>query len=240
MIRGPLRDFVRRRLSREEAVGVSFTVSFLASACLAVAIGLLAHEIGEDGGRANSFDLGVSETLVGLRSPQLNAIMLAVTSLGDQRFLLVATPTVAVALWLRRRHVSSVLFGLSVLGGLGLNVLLKIAIARARPDRWPALVSEASYSFPSGHTLMSTVFFGGLAATVFHVSRRPLPRILAVAAAAAVVLGVACSRVYLGAHWATDTLAGMMAGSVWVVMFSATTESITRLRNRRFVDARSS
>jgi membrane-associated phospholipid phosphatase len=233
LIEDPLRHFIRRRLSREEAVGLSFTVSFLVCACLAVAIGLLAHEIREDGGRPDAFDLRVSERLVEWRSPQRTAAMLAITFLGDQRFLLVATPAVAVALWLRRRHVASLLFGLSVLGGFGLEVLLKIAVARARPDRWTALVSETSASFPSGHTMMATVFFGGLVATVFHVSRQRLPRILAVTAAAVVVSSVACSRVYLAAHWSTDTLAGMMAGSIWVVLYSATTESVTRLRERR-------
>lgn len=235
LTRGSFRDFVRRRLSREEAVGLSFTLSFLACACLAIAFGLLAHEIREEAGQPNAFDLRVSETLVGWRSPQRNAILLALTFLGDWRFLLVAAPAVAAALWLNRRHVSSLLFGLSVLGGLGLNVLLKITIGRARPDRWVALVSETTPSFPSGHTLMATVFFGGLAATVFHVTKRPLTRVLALGFAAVVVLGVACSRVYLGAHWATDTLAGMMAGSVWVLTYSAMTESVIRVRSRRSV-----
>lgn len=232
----PLRDFVRRRFSREEAVGLSFTISFLVAACLAVAIGLLARDIGKGGGWRESLDVRVSETLVGLRSPQMNTIMLAITFLGDQRFLLVATPAVAAALWLRRRHVASVLFALSVLGGFGLNVLLKVTIGRARPDRWAVLVTETSPSFPSGHTLMATVFFGALAATVFQVTRNRLARILAVVLAAVVVLAVACSRVYLGAHWATDTVAGMLAGSIWVLMYSATTSSATRVRNRRLVD----
>jgi membrane-associated phospholipid phosphatase len=240
LIGGPLLAFVRRRFSREEAVGLSFTVSFLVSASLAVAIGLLAREVGRGSGWQESLDVRVSETLVGLRSPQMNAIMLAITFLGDQRFLLVATPAVAAALWLRRRHVSSILFSLSVLGGFGLNVLLKVTIGRARPDRWAVLVTETSPSFPSGHTLMATVFFGALAATVFHVSRNRLARILAVAVATAIVLVVASSRVYLGAHWATDTLAGMLAGSIWVVLYSATTTSVTRVRNRRLVDPGSS
>ena len=239
MKRGSLREFVRRRFSPEEAVGLSFTISFLVAAGLAVAIGLLAHEVRKGGGWQESLDVWASETLVGLRSPRMNATMLAITSLGDQRFLIVATPLVAGALWLRRRHVSSILFALSVLGGLGLNVILKITIGRARPDRWAVLVSETSPSFPSGHTLMATVFFGALAATVFHITRRRPPRILAVALAAVVVLGVACSRVYLGAHWATDTLAGILAGSIWVVMYEATAASVTRLRDRRLGDAES-
>ncbi len=90
---------------------------------------------------------------------------------------------------------------------------LKIAFARARPDLWPALVQETTYSFPSGHAAMSTVFFGGLAAVVFHLTPKRGIRIVAVCAAAVCVIAVAASRIYLGAHWATDTLAGSWSDS---------------------------
>jgi undecaprenyl-diphosphatase len=120
-----------------------------------------------------------------------------------------------------------------VLGGFGVSSLLKIALVRARPDRWGAIVAESSYSFPSGHTVMATVFFGGLAAIVFHVTPRILPRVIAVVLAALLVVAVAVSRVYLGAHWPTDTLAGMLTGLVWVVAFAATTEAMEKARDRR-------
>jgi undecaprenyl-diphosphatase len=121
----------------------------------------------------------------------------------------------------------------SVVGGFGLSPLLKISLVRARPDQWGAIVTESSYSFPSGHTVMATVFFGGLAAIVFHVTKKLFPRVLAVLGAAAMIAAVAISRVYLGAHWASDTLAGMLTGGVWVVVFVATTETLERARARR-------
>jgi len=228
-----VREFLRRRFSREEAVGLSFTLSFLVCGALAVTLGWMAHEIQEDRGRPDSMDLRVRQALIAERSPQLTRVMRTVTHLGDQRFLLFSVPVVVAGLWLARRHVSALLFAGSVLGGFGLSSLLKIALARARPDRWAAIVTESSYSFPSGHTVMATVFFGGLAAIVFHLTRKPSARILAVAGAAAIVLTVAASRVYLGAHWPTDTLAGMLTGLVWVVAFSATTESLTTVQARR-------
>ena len=228
-----MHEFLRRRLSREEVVGLSFTISFLACACLTVAIALLAREVREDHGRPDAFDLTVGNTLVGLRSETLSRTMSAVTMLGDWRFLALATPSLLLVLWLAGRHVSAILFAGSVLGGFGLSTLLKIALTRARPDRWKSLVTESTYSFPSGHTVMATVFFGGLAAIVFHLSRSRMARAAAVAGAGIVILSVAASRVYLGAHWATDTLAGMMTGLIWVLIYSAAVESTTRLRNLR-------
>jgi len=228
-----LRDFLRRRLSREEVVGLSFTVSFLACACLAVVIGLLAHEVGEDHGRPDAFDVTVGNALVGVRSESLNRAMSNVTMLGDWRLLVVATPALILLLWRAGHHVSGLLFAGSVLGGFGLSSVLKVALARARPDRWPALVTESTYSFPSGHTVMATVFYGGLAAIVFHLRKGRGERAAAVGGAALVVLSVAASRVYLGAHWATDTLAGTMTGLIWVLLYSAAVESTARLRERR-------
>lgn len=228
-----MRDFLRRRFSREEVVGLSFTVSFLACAVLAAALGWLAHEIREEKGVPGPMDVRLRDALIGERSPDLTRAMLAVTHAGDQHFLLFATPAVAAALWASRRHVSALLFAGSVVGGFGLSSVLKIAFVRARPDQWGAIVTETSYSFPSGHTVMATVFFGGLAAIVFHLTKRPAPRVLAVGGAAAMVVTVAVSRVYLGAHWATDTFAGMLTGGVWVVAYATTTETLERARARR-------
>ncbi len=228
-----MREFLRRRFSREEVVGLSFTLSFATCAALAAGLGLLAHEIREDKGVPQPVDTRIRNAIVAERSPERTREMLAVTFVGDQRFFLFAMPVVAGALWARKRHVSALLFAGSVLGGFGLSSVLKIALARARPEQWAALVKETTYSFPSGHTTMATVFFGGLAAIVFHRTKKPVPRIAAAMAAAGVVVAVATSRVYLGAHWATDTFAGMLTGLVWVVAFSATTETLEKAKARK-------
>ena len=219
-----MREFLKRRLSREGVAGLSFTLSFLACGALAVALGLLAREVHREGGQPGPLDVEARQALIAERSPGLTKAMLAVTFVGDQRFLAFATPAVAIVLWIRRRHVSALLFLGSVLGGFGVSSLLKITLARARPDRWSAIVTEKTYSFPSGHAVLTTVFFGGLAAIVCHLTKKAAPRVLAVAAAAALVAAVAVSRVYLGAHWPTDTVGGFLTGLVWVVAFSATTE----------------
>jgi undecaprenyl-diphosphatase len=79
---------------------------------------------------------------------------------------------------------------------------------------------------------MATVFFGGLAAIVFHLRRDWSARGAALAIAAAVILLVATSRVYLGAHWATDTMGGMMTGMIWVLIYAAAVEATTKRSSR--------
>jgi undecaprenyl-diphosphatase len=228
-----MRAFLRRRLSREEAVGLSFTLSFLACGGVAVAIGWLALDVRGEDGRFATLDLLVGGALASSRSERLSAAMGILTMLGDHRFLAFATPAVALTLWFSRHHVSALLFAGSVVGGFGLSALVKIEVARARPDLWVALVSETTYSFPSGHSTMATVFFGGLAAIVFHLSKSRLARALAAAGAFFATLAVAVTRIYLGAHWATDTIAGMLTGLIWVLLFYATTEAVARAKARR-------
>jgi len=226
-----IRAFVRRRFSREETVGLYFTLSFLSCMVLIVVFGVLAHEVTEAGPQ-NPFDVLVGGFLAGVRSPGLTRFMRTMTRFGDWRLLLPGTAAVVAGFLIRRHPVSALLFAGSVVGGMGLCTGMKISYARARPELWPALVQETTYSFPSGHTTMATVFFGGLVAVVFHLSRRRGYRVAAVIAGAVIVLGVATSRVYLGAHWATDTFAGMVVGLFWVSVYTAGTELLVRPASR--------
>ena len=203
---------------------LSFPFIFLACAILSAGIAVLAHEVKEDHGTPDTLDLRIGDMASRVRTPRLDRIMSAVTRLGDWQLLVPATILLIVVFWQAGHRVSALLFAGSVLGGFGLSSLLKVLVTRARPHLWPAIVVESTYSYPSGHTVMATVFFGGLAAIVFHLRRDRAARVAAVAFAAAVVLLVATSRVYLGAHWATDTIGGMMTGMIWVLIYAAAIE----------------
>ena len=122
-----------------------------------------------------------------------------------------------------RPRLSAILFG-----GFGLESLMKIVFRRDRPDLWPALVKETTYSFPSGHATMCSLFFGACVAVVFHSTRRRGPRVAAVAGAAVLSLAVSFSRIYLGAHWLTDVVAGTLLGLFWVVICATGTEYFAR------------
>lgn len=220
-------------ITRIEAVGLYLLVGFLVSGVLVVMFGLLAREVFETA-RANPLDREITLAVRPLHSPQRDAAARAITFFGGGLFLLPATVLVAAGLRSRGHWVSALLFAGSVAGGFGLNSLLKIAFARARPDLWPALVSEKTYSFPSGHAAMSTVFFGGIAAVVLHLTERKGPRRLAILFAAIAIGAIAATRVYLGAHWATDVVGGILVGLFWLVVCAVGTEWVYR----RVPDAR--
>jgi undecaprenyl-diphosphatase len=100
-----------------------------------------------------------------------------------------------------------------------LNVGLKHLFQRPRPILDEPLVELVTYSFPSGHAVASTVFYGAACALVCTHVRSPALRVLAVGAAIAMVLLVTFSRVYLGAHYLSDVVAGVAVGLASLLLF---------------------
>ncbi|HLN81029.1 MAG TPA: phosphatase PAP2 family protein [Thermoanaerobaculia bacterium] len=224
--REPRVAFVRRLFTRVEALGLYLMSGFLVCAVIVFLFGFLVREVFRTTD-TREFDREVTLAVRELQSPSNDRIARIVTFFGSHLFILPATVLITLLLRLKGHWVSALLFAGSVAGGFGLNALLKIAFARQRPDLWPALVAEMTYSFPSGHATMSTVFFGGLAAVVLHLSRRPVVRGATLALATTAILMIAASRVYLGAHWTTDVTGGILVGLFWVSVCSTGTRYVT-------------
>jgi undecaprenyl-diphosphatase len=101
------------------------------------------------------------------------------------------------------------------------NSLLKVTMARERPDLLEPVIVEHGFSFPSGHSALGMVAYGVLAVLV---SRSRLPRgarVVLVTLLGALVGLIGLSRIWLGVHYPTDVLAGWIAGGVVVVLFAA-------------------
>jgi len=128
--------------------------------------------------------------------------------------------TALLALWrFWRRDLRDLRLLAVVPAGMLLNVALKHLVQRPRPVLEEPLVHLGTFSFPSGHAVASTVFYGALCALVFAHTRSPALRALAVLAAMAMVLLVGFSRVYLGAHYLTDVIAGTAEGLACLLLF---------------------
>ena len=147
-----------------------------------------------------------------LSSPWLDRFFMLVTQTAGPLIVLPVLGT-AVWFWRRDRHLLAALFIISFAGMSLLNALLKLIFARPRPDLFPPLIVEHSYSFPSGHTMAAISYYGLLALVLWEFDRRWW----AVLAGLWVPL-VALSRVYLGAHYPSDVLASLAVGTIWLVM----------------------
>jgi membrane-associated phospholipid phosphatase len=108
--------------------------------------------------------------------------------------------------------------GAAVPGGMLLNVLLKTLFGRARPRFDNPILSLPTYSFPSGHTVSSTLFYGLLAAYLMSRTDQTGLRIACVAGAALMAALVGVSRLSLGVHYLSDVLAAMAEGCAWLAL----------------------
>jgi undecaprenyl-diphosphatase len=203
------------------AVAVVLFAAFLALA-------LLAHP----GSALSAMDARVTNAFVAARTALLTRVFWNFTLLGETQ-LMAAYSTAAVLLLLAwgRRHAAAVL-ATGLLAAQGTSSLAKSVIGRDRPSSVLAVISRpSSHSMPSGHALMTIVTAGllvyllreeiGLTPSLRAAGRWPERRAAGLAVlvvAAAVVVMVGLSRVYLGVHWLSDVLAGWCLGGAWLAL----------------------
>jgi undecaprenyl-diphosphatase len=131
-----------------------------------------------------------------------------------------------------RRRREALFLAIAILGSVIMNGALKLLIQRPRPQL-PWAQTPLDFSFPSGHTMNSLVFYLALAliAWVIWGPRVGIPATI-IAIVLAVLIGV--SRIYLGAHYFSDVAAGFVAGLSWLLIVSAGFDAGTWVANWRF------
>jgi len=163
-----------------------------------------------------SSDLPVSRAVQSISWPGFEQTMLGISLAGDNLFwssALVATACVAV-LALRAWRAAAVLLGV-VLVGQVLKISVKDFIGRPRPasDVVRVLIdAKEIYSFPSGHTVHYTAFFGFLWFITFALAKARALRWPLLSVWTGLILGVGLARIYLGAHWVSDVMGGYLLG----------------------------
>lgn len=183
----------------------------LVAACLLL-VGVLGLQVWSDG-PVTRLDHDVTLWLAANRQPWLTRLMLFISDAHQTSRVL--SVTVLLAAWLAMRRAWHALRWLGVVPvGMLLNAALKQFFMRPRPELHEPLVRLATLSYPSGHAVAATVFYGAVCAVVFDRTRSRAARAAALAFAAIMVLQVTFSRVYLGAHHLSDVVAGVAVGAI--------------------------
>jgi undecaprenyl-diphosphatase len=169
-------------------------------------------------GESMPFDLWLRGAVHDWASPLATRALLAVTMLGSEWVLL---PLGAVLVWRLAtigRERQAILFAIVSLAAELVSHWLKFVLHRPRPAVFFGLSPAETYSFPSGHAFVGTVFYGFLAAILmtFERSRRKRRRIAAAAVLMAFLIGF--SRVYLGYHYPSDVLGGWACAAAWLAL----------------------
>jgi membrane-associated phospholipid phosphatase len=108
----------------------------------------------------------------------------------------------------------------AVLTSGAVNYLIKIAIRRPRPteDLVEVFQTLNTYSFPSGHVMFYTTFFGFLLFLAYTMLNRSIKRLILLIFLAMMIALVGMSRLYVGEHWASDVVAGYLLGSLMLIL----------------------
>ena len=198
----------------------------------------LAEEVQENSPQLHSLDEEVHKWASSARDPGSTWFFTLMTVIGTPVGLGTLVALISLGLALRKRwRWAAYLFLTSAVGGL-LNLQLKAWFARARPELAEALRDAHGYSFPSGHAMGSTVVFGALAYLAFRIVVHWRWRAAALAFAAAMILAISASRIYLGVHWISDVAAGIAAGVIWLVTTTVAYETFRRIRLVRALRAK--
>jgi membrane-associated phospholipid phosphatase len=161
------------------------------------------------GGKTVLFDSAIRAAVHASTTPSLTLVETTFSVLGRVFVLIPATGVIALYLLIGRRSTAGIACLITMAGALMVNWALKAAVHRPRPLPFYGLDPD-SFSFPSGHVFFSTCFCVAMLLSLFR------PNKLSLGLSTAFVVAVAWSRVYLGVHYPTDVIAGLLAGLCWM------------------------
>jgi undecaprenyl-diphosphatase len=162
------------------------------------------------------FDLWIRDSVHSWASPFATGVLFAITMLGTEWVMLALG---ALAVWrlatlgYKRQ---AILLAVGALGSEAASELLKLGLHRLRPAVFFGLSPAVTYSFPSGHAFVGTVFYGLLAGIVIDTFPSVRYRVMTVVTVTVLLIGF--SRVYLGYHYPTDVLGGWLCAAGWLAM----------------------
>lgn len=162
------------------------------------------------------FDRGIIHAVHQLY-PQMNGYFLWVTKFANPITVVLLSFVFVGLFYFNKQKITALWLALSMalVSGAG-NHLLKIFFQRARPTILPHMVTEHSFSFPSGHSTASTLLFGTLIFVMGLFFKEKKPRLIAQIVVGLLIVSIVISRIYLGVHYPSDVLSGMLFGSSWL------------------------
>ena len=206
----------------------TFGLFLLAGAALAIGGTYLFAELAGHvtSGRTQVFDDAVLRWIFEHRVPWLEPVMLEITFLGTGSVVITLVAVSGMFLWLSNHKYSALLLFVATAGSIILNNLLKVGFGRPRPQIFDWGTNVVSWSFPSGHAMSAAVVYGTVAYLAARLQRRHLHRVLTMLAAAFLILLISASRLYLGVHYPSDVIAGVVIGLAWAAFCMTMLEAI--------------
>jgi undecaprenyl-diphosphatase len=139
-----------------------------------------------------------------------------ISSLGSVTAVILITVLISGLLIIKKEYITLNSLLTTIIGGGLIELLMKEIFSRPRPQIIPHLVTVYSFSFPSGHSAISTIVYLALAFLIFKFEIKRSIKLYFLISAVFLILLIGFSRVYLGVHYPTDVLGGWTLGLTWI------------------------
>ena len=208
-------DFFRRRLSAKLYLFLHLLVGLMFSAGFVWIFGRIVVNV-LNGNPFVYLDRWVQDQILYFQTPFVTTFMKIVTRFGSGLIILIGSIFGIIYFYLHRKIAELVIYLVTIIGGSVLVLVLKDAIHRPRPIVLVPLLHVQGWSFPSGHAMMSVVFWG--IATYFLIRYQNSWKIRAffVVALGFLISLISFSRLYLQVHYLSDIIGGIIGGLVWL------------------------
>lgn len=200
-------------------ITVSFFVSFL-SVLIKV---ILKSSI-------TNIDIRILNLMPSIRTPIQTTFFKIVTTLANTETVILLLVIIAAIFWRQKQRIMAGLVLLTGAGEESVTYIIKFLVKRMRPERALRLIREDSYSYPSGHAVRATVLFGLLAYLIIKSYTKTRTRITVFSVYVLSVFLVAISRIYLGVHYPSDVIGGMLLGIAMLTLVVGIVETASRYK----------
>ncbi|MDB5230820.1 MAG: phosphatase family protein [Chitinophagaceae bacterium] len=194
-----------------------FSARFIVALLLALLLYgffIIAHEVIIE--QENGFDKHAEAFIAGIRTPALTHFFAVFTYIGSTYVLLPAYVICILLFFIAKNKRIAIFTLITGIISIGILTLAKQSFHRNRPIN-PIVHNVSGYSFPSGHSMSTLVFFATLILAIFSAKNmNKVLRIVLCALLVIVCLMIGFSRTYLRVHYASDVLAGYLLGTCYI------------------------
>ena len=164
----------------------------------------------------NLIDKKIYNLIISIKSNTVTSIFKIITSFAGIKFMII---TSIIVLLLKNLKHKRYLIILNLINDVLLNNILKIVFKRERPLEL-MLIEETGYSFPSGHTMVATIFYGFIIYLINKSNYQKKTKIIINTLLIVLIILIGISRIYLGVHYATDVIASYLIGISYLIIFT--------------------
>ena len=169
-------------------------------------------------GKCSNIDNFIYNFIIKNKCAKLTNLMKIITFFGGVVFIIILTIFVFILYLIKHKKIVANSILLTIVISTLLNNIIKIFVRRSRPD--VIMISESSFSYPSGHAMASVTMYGLIIYLLIKSDLKNWQKIIYSLFLLFLIIGICISRIYLGAHYFTDIFGGVLLSLILLILFS--------------------